>query len=270
MVPEGERGWCDSHCHLDYLVRGGEEASEVVASAREAGVDCMVTIGTRCDRLGELEALSHNFSGVYMSVGQHPCHVAEEGVVSVADLEVLCGGVKVVAVGETGLDYFRTREHKAIQEESFENHMVVARRTGLPLVIHSRSSGDDMLSKVKEGMEEGEMLAIWHCFDGSVAEAERALDMGMMLSFSGILTYKKREDLREIASWVAADRLLLETDSPYLSPEPYRGKTNRPSHVVHTGGVLAGCRGISEASLREILWENTHRIFWRMRGEGMG
>ena len=250
----------DSHCHLDHaqLVK---ETDAVVDRARSAGIRRMVTIGTRVQRFPEILAIAERFDDVYCSVGTHPHHAADEPEVSVGDLVAIAAHLKVVAIGEAGLDYFYKNSPPEVQEKGFRIHAAAARETGLPLVIHARDADSDIARILEEETTKGPLTAILHCFTGGAELARRAVAIGHYVSFSGILTFKKSNELRRIAAELPEDRILVETDAPYLAPEPWRGKRNEPAYVAQTARVLAETRNVTPERIAEITTANFFRCF---------
>ena len=250
----------DSHCHLDFPDFAGE-LDAIVGRARDAGVGRMVTISTRVKKQGDLLAIAERFPDVYCSVGTHPHNAHEELDVSTADLVARTRHPKVVAIGEAGLDYHYDYSPRDAQERGFRNHIAAARETGLPLVIHSREADDDMARILEEEMGKGAFPAVLHCYTGGPELARRAIALGLSISFTGIVTFKKSDDLRAIAASLPADRFLVETDAPYLAPGKFRGKRNEPAYVVETAKVLAETRGISFDELARQTTDNFFRLF---------
>ncbi|MEX0406937.1 TatD family hydrolase [Aquibium sp. LZ166] len=250
----------DSHCHLDFP-DFAEEREDVVARAHAAGVGLMVTISTRVKRFDEVRAIAEAHDSVWCSVGTHPHNAAEELDVSTADLVRLSAHPKVVAIGEAGLDYFYDRSPREAQAEGFRRHIAAARETGLPLVIHSRDADDDMAAILEEETGKGAFPFILHCFSSGRALAETGVRLGGHVSFSGILTFRKSTELREIAAGIPRDRLLVETDAPYLAPMPHRGKRNEPAFVANTAAVLAETLGTSPDEIARQTSENFFGLF---------
>jgi TatD DNase family protein len=250
----------DSHCHLDFPDFAGE-LDGLVARAEAAGIARIVTISTRVKRHTEVLAIAERFPQVYCSVGTHPHHAHEELDVGADDLIARARHPKVVAIGEAGLDYHYDTSPRAAQEQGFRNHIAAARATGLPLVIHSRDADEDMARMLEEETGKGAFPAVLHCFTGGDDLARRAIALGLFISFTGILTFKKSDELRAIAESLPADRILVETDAPYLAPGPYRGKRNEPSYVVETAKVLAHTRGVSPAEIARQTTENFFHLF---------
>ncbi|RWD58072.1 MAG: TatD family deoxyribonuclease [Mesorhizobium sp.] len=253
----------DSHCHLDFP-DFAEERGTIVARALAAGIGRMVTISTRVRRFQQILEIAETFNEVYCSVGTHPHNAAEELDVTVDELVRLSAHPKVVAIGEAGLDYFYDRTPREAQAEGFRTHIAAARQTGLPLVIHSRDADDDMAAILGEETGKGAFPFILHCFSSGRRLAEVGVALGGYVSFSGILTFKNSTELRAIAADIPRDRLLVETDAPYLAPIPFRGKRNEPAYVVNTARVLAETIGVSEAEIADITSENVFRLFTKM------
>ena len=250
----------DSHCHLDFPdFQDGLDA--VVARASGAGVGRMVTISTRVRRQPDLIAIAERFPDVFCSVGTHPHHAHEELDIGAADLVSLTRHPKVVAIGEAGLDYHYDNSPRDAQEQGFRVHIAAARETGLPLVIHSRDADADMAKILRDEMGKGAFPAVLHCFTGGRELAFAGIELGLYVSFTGILTFKRSDDLRAIAKDLPADRILVETDSPYLAPAPYRGKHCEPAYVVETAKVLAETRGVSPDEIARQTTDNFFRLF---------
>jgi TatD DNase family protein len=247
----------DSHCHLDFPDFSAE-IDDVVARARAAGIARMVTISTRVARQADLLAITERFADVYCSVGTHPHYAHEELDMTAADLVARARPAKVVAIGEAGLDYHYDNSPREAQERGFRNHIVAARETGLPLVIHSREADDDTARILEEESGKGAFPAVLHCFTGGRDLAHRAVALGHFVSFTGILTFKNSQALRAIATELPAERILVETDAPYLAPGKFRGKRNEPAFVVETAKILAEARGVP---FDEIAWRTTANFF---------
>jgi TatD DNase family protein len=253
----------DSHCHLDFP-DFSEEREAIVARALDAGIGRMVTISTRVKKFTQILEIAETFDPVYCSVGTHPHNADEELDVSVDDLVRLSSHRKVVAIGEAGLDYHYDKAPRDAQAQGFRTHIAAARITGLPLVIHARDADDDMAAILEEETGKGAFPFILHCFSSGRGLAEAGVALGGYVSFSGILTFKNSAELRAIAADVPRDRLLVETDAPYLAPMPFRGKRNEPSFVVQTAKVLAETIGVSETEIAEITTDNFFRLFRKM------
>jgi TatD DNase family protein len=250
----------DSHCHLDFPDFAAE-LDGVVERARQAGIGRLVTISTRVKRHREVLAIAERFADVYCSVGTHPHYAHEELDVGAADLVARTRAEKVVALGEAGLDYHYDNSPREAQERGFHTHIAAARDTGLPLVIHSREADADTARILEEEMAKGPFVAVLHCFTGGLDLARRAIALGHFISFTGILTFKNSTALRAIAAELPADRILIETDAPYLAPGRYRGKRNEPAFVVETAKVLAETRGVSFDEIARQTTDNFFRLF---------
>ncbi len=250
----------DSHCHLDFPELNADLGA-VLARARAAGVGLMVTISTRVRRFDELRTIVEAHDNVFCSIGTHPHNAAEEPDVTVEELVELARHPKVVAIGEAGLDYHYDHSPHDMQKKSFRTHIAAARETGLPLIIHAREADADIARMLEEESAKGAFPFVLHCFTSGADLAHRGLTLGGYISFSGVVTFKNAEALRDIALAVPSDRLLVETDAPYLAPEPLRGKTNEPAFVVHTAARLASLRGVREADMQRLTTDNFFRIF---------
>ena len=250
----------DSHCHLDFPDFAGE-LDAVIARARAAGIARIVTISTRVKRHGEVLGIAERFDDVYCSVGTHPHYAQEELDVSADELIDRTRHPKVVAIGEAGLDYHYERSPRTAQEQGFRSHIAAARATGLPLVIHSREADADMARILEEETGRGAFPAVLHCFTGGRELARHAIALGLFISFTGILTFKKSDELRAIAQSLPADRILVETDAPYLAPGRHRGKRNEPAYVVDTANVLAEARGVPLEIIARQTSDNFFRLF---------
>ncbi|MBC7280500.1 TatD family hydrolase [Hoeflea sp.] len=254
----------DTHCHLDFPDFDAER-DDLVARARDAGVMQMVTISTRVRKLDRLLKLTERYSNVFCSVGTHPNNADEELDVTADELvELAEANAKIVAIGEAGLDYFYDTQKPEDQKTGFRRHIEAARRTQLPLVIHSRAADEDMAAILTEETGKGAFPFILHCFSSGQALADTGVALGGYVSFSGILTFPKSTELRDIAKTVPMDRLLVETDAPYLAPKRWRGKRNEPSYVVNTAEVLAEVKGVSFEEMAAITTENAFRCFSKM------
>jgi TatD DNase family protein len=250
----------DSHCHLDFP-DFSTELDAVVSRARAAGIGRMLTISTRVKRHAQILAIAERFSEVFCSVGTHPHYSDEELDIDSARLIAIAKHPKVVAIGEAGLDYFRNNSPSDAQEQSFREHIKAARESGLPLVIHSRDCDVDMARILREESGKGAFPAVLHCFTGGRELAFTAIELGHYVSFTGILTFKNSDALREVASALPADRILVETDAPYLAPLPFRGKRNEPAFVTETAKVLAQARGALDEEIARQTTENFFRLF---------
>jgi len=250
----------DSHCHLDFP-DFADELDAVVARAREAGVATMVTICTRLSEFERVRAIAERFPEVYCSVGVHPHEAATESGVSEARLLELARHPKVVGVGETGLDYYYEHSPRAAQRASFRIHAAAARSSGLPLIVHSRDADRETAEILAEEMGQGAFPGLIHCFSSSAELARRALELGLYISLAGIVTFRKAEALRELVRGLPLERLLLETDAPYLAPVPRRGKRNEPAYVAHTAACVAEIKGLSVDQVAAATSANFRALF---------
>jgi TatD DNase family protein len=250
----------DSHCHLDYEGLA-ENLPAMLKRCEDVGVGLMLSISSRVKNFPSLLAIAEAHDNVFCTVGTHPHNAHEELDVTVADLVRLAQHPKVVGIGEVGLDYHYDLAPREAQMQGFRTHIAAARETGLPLVIHTREAEDDTARVLEEEMAKGTFRALLHCFTAKQYLAEKAVELGLCVSFSGILTYKNAEDLRVTAKALPADRLLVETDAPFLAPVPYRGKSNEPSFVVKTLEQLAQLRGVSKGEMANTTSENFFRLF---------
>jgi len=253
----------DSHCHLDFPDFAGK-VDDVVKRAGDAGIGLMLTISTKVSEFDRIRALAERYDNVYCSVGIHPHEAATEPAIDTARLTELSRHPKVVGIGETGLDYFYEHSPREQQQRSFRSHIAAARETGLPLIVHTRDADEDMADILSDEMGKGAFTGLLHCFSSSDALARRALELNLFISFSGIVTFKNAESLRDTARHVPLDRILVETDAPFLAPIPNRGKTNEPSFVVHTAAKVAELKNISSDALAEATSENFLRLFTRV------
>lgn len=252
----------DSHCHLNYpgLVEGQQG---VLARARESGVSGFLNISTRQREWADIVELAERESDVWASVGIHPHEADAHADLGKAALLEAAAHDRVIAIGETGLDYYYDKSDRAVQQALFRTHIEVARETGLPLIVHTRDAEDDTAAIIAEEMGKGAFPALIHCFTASAGFADKMLDLGLTISLSGIVTFKNAKDLQEIAASLPEDRLLVETDAPFLAPVPHRGKTCEPAFVADTARFVAGLRGIAP----EKLCEQTTRNFFALFGK---
>jgi TatD DNase family protein len=250
----------DSHCHLDFP-DFAEDLDALVTRAETAGVGRIVTISTRVRRLAGLLAIAERFPNVYCSVGTHPHHADEEDGISTDELIELTKHPKVVALGEAGLDNFYQHGSREAQERGFRAHIAAARATGLPLVIHTREADEDCGRILEDEAGKGAFRAVLHCYTGSRELAMKAIGLGLSISFTGIITFKKSGALRELVAELPADRIMVETDAPYLAPGKFRGKRNEPSYVVEVARVMAEARGVSLEEMSRQTTENFFRLF---------
>jgi TatD DNase family protein len=253
----------DSHCHLDFP-EFQPELDAVIARAHAAGVGRMITISTHVARYDVYRAIAEAHDDVWFSVGTHPHRAHEEPDVTADDLARLAAHPRCIAIGEAGLDYHYDRSPRDVAEKVFRTHIEAARRTGLPLVIHSRDADADMERILRDEMGKGAFAALLHCFTSSRALAQAGLELGLYVSFSGVLTFKNSQALREIARDVPLDRALVETDAPFLAPTPHRGKRNEPAFVAETAGVLAAVKGVESSEIMARTTQNVLKLFSKM------
>ncbi|MBN2759282.1 MAG: TatD family hydrolase [Rhodobacteraceae bacterium] len=252
----------DSHCHLDFPDFDGEHEA-VIGRAHAAGVTRMVTICTKLSALPKVQAIAEAHDSVFFAAGTHPMSVAKEPMVTVAELVALAAHPKMVGIGETGLDYHYTAESAAVQAESLRIHIEAARQTKLPLIIHARDADEDMARILTEEHRAGAYTCVMHCFSSSATLAQATLDLGFYLSMSGIAAFPRSADLRAIFASAPADRILVETDAPYLAPPPHRGRRNEPAYTAHTARVGAEVFGMTEAAFAAQTSANFDRLFWK-------
>jgi TatD DNase family protein len=255
----------DSHCHLDFPDFAGEHDA-LIARANAAGVGLMVTIGTRVNKIAQVQAIAEAHENVFFSVGTHPHGAGEERGIPAAEIVALSRHRKCVAIGEAGLDYFYDKAPRDAQAEGFRIHIDAARQTGLPLVIHARDADADVEAILREETGKGAFPFLLHCFSSGAGLAAAGVELGGYVSFSGILTFKRSEELRQIAKTVPTDRLLVETDAPYLAPQSHRGKRNEPAYTAETASVLAATIGVSNAEIAQITTNNFFRLFNKVPG----
>ncbi|GJD48399.1 putative metal-dependent hydrolase YcfH [Methylobacterium crusticola] len=250
----------DSHCHLD-APGLAERLPEVLARAAAAGVARMVTISTRVRRVATYRALSEANPAILFTVGTHPHQAGEEPDVPADEIVALSRHPRCVAIGEAGLDYHYDHAPRDVQRRVFRTHIAAARASGLPLVIHAREADDDVAAILADEMARGPFRAVLHCFSSGRRLAEAGVALGLYVSFSGILTFRRSDDLRAIAAGVPRERLLVETDAPFLAPEPHRGRPNEPAYVAHTARVLAETVGMAPDALARLTTDNFYRLF---------
>jgi TatD DNase family protein len=253
----------DSHCHLDY---DGlyEKVDDVVARARSAGVERMVTISTRVRKLDKIREIASRFESVFYTVGTHPHQANEEDGITAAELISLSQAPKVVGLGEAGLDYHYSYGSPEAQKRGFLAHIEAAQETGLPLVIHTREAEYDTAAILTKAMAHKPFKAVLHCYTGTQKLAAIGVELGLYVSFSGILTFKNSVDLRAVANSVPLDRLMVETDAPFLAPMPHRGKSNEPSFVVNTARTLAEVKGVTYDEICQITRANSYAFYHKM------
>ncbi|MDP9137375.1 MAG: TatD family hydrolase [Pseudomonadota bacterium] len=253
----------DSHCHLDFPELSADLPA-VIDRAAEAGVRLMVTISTRVRRFDAVLRIAERFDNVYCSIGTHPHNAAEEPEVSAEELVALTRHPKVVAIGESGLDFHYQHSPREAQARSFRVHIEAARRSGLPLIVHSREAEDDTAAIIEEETAAGTLRVLLHCFSSKAALADRGLAAGCFISFSGILTFRNTTEIETAARLSPLDRLLVETDAPYLAPVPKRGKSNEPAFVVHTLRKLAEIKSVTPEEMARATNRNFFRLFCKI------
>ncbi len=254
----------DSHCHLDFPDYAGD-VEGVVARARAAGVVTCLSIGTELARFPGVRAVAEKFPDVWCSVGVHPHEAAKEPLIGPAPLLAEAAHPKVAGIGETGLDYFYEHSPRAAQGANFRCHIAAGRQAKLPVIVHTRDADDDTIAILSDEMGKGAFTGLIHCFTGSQKLADAALALGLYISVSGIATFKNSGALRDVIKTVPLDRLLVETDAPFLAPMPHRGKTNEPAFVVHTARMLAELKEVSEGELAAATTENFFRLFTKIK-----
>lgn len=259
--------WIDSHCHLNHRNNGeGDSPSDIIKRANDAGVEGMQTICCRiAEEMDELLEVANTHDNVWCSIGTHPHDAGneEEKDITVDDIITKVARYdKIIGIGEAGLDYFYNHASKEDQHAMFRKHIRIAKETGLPLIIHTRDAEEDTINILRdEGACDGHTKILMHCFSSNKTLAQQSIDEGFYISFSGMITFKKNDELREIARSVPLDRLLIETDAPYLAPMPHRGKTNEPAFVTHTGQFMADIYNLTEAELAQHTKDNFFTLF---------
>ncbi len=254
----------DSHCHLDFDSFDADRDA-VLARARAAGVAEMVTICTHLSRFAAVRAIAEAHEFIWCSVGVHPHEAEGEGVDAPDTLVRLADHSKVVGIGECGLDFYYDHSPRDAQRANFRAHIAAAQATGLPLIVHARDADDEVAEMLREGAASGKLRGVMHCFSSGPKLAKAAIEIGFYVSLSGIVTFRNAEGLRDIVRGLPLDRLLVETDAPYLAPVPNRGKRNEPAFVAHTAACVAELKGVSAEELGRITTENFHRLFTRAR-----
>jgi TatD DNase family protein len=254
----------DSHCHLNYkgLV---EDQAAILGRARATGVTAMLNISTRESEWDEVIGLAEQESDVWASVGIHPHEADAHPEIDAAKLIYRAANPRVIAIGETGLDYYYDKSDRQQQRISFRSHIAAARETGLPIIVHTRDAEDDTAEILADEMGKGMFTGVIHCFTASADFAHKALKLGFYISLSGIVTFKNAADLQDVAKWLPGDRLLVETDAPFLAPIPHRGKTGEPAFVADTARFVAGLRGVGEDVLRVQTSDNFYSLFTKAR-----
>ncbi len=250
----------DSHCHLDYEPLAADTAG-VLARAKNAGVDKMLTISTKLTEWPKVLKLAEMHANVYCSIGVHPHNAATETMWPREEFLKYCAHPKVIGIGEAGLDYYYDHAPRDVQHKIFRDHIAIARETQLPIIIHTRDADEDTEMILRDEFARGAFPILLHCFTAGEKLARAGIELGGYISFSGILTYKTAQNLRDIAAQLPIDRILIETDSPYLAPVPMRGKSNEPAFVAHTAQQLADVRNLTAAEIGKITSDNFHNLF---------
>ncbi len=250
----------DSHCHLNFPDYK-EDLDAVISRAREAGVRVMQTICTDMGEFDEVHSIAQKYDGIYCSVGVHPNDSGATAIVSTAELVDKTRHPKVIGIGETGLDYHYENSGRDSQKESFLSHIAAARQSGLPLIVHTRSADEDTINILSAEMQKGSFTGVIHCFSSSKYLADEAIKLGFYISISGIATFKKADEIRDVIRDVPLDHLLVETDAPYLAPMPYRGKRNEPSYTIYNNKIIAELKTIPEVECAKATTDNFFRLF---------
>jgi TatD DNase family protein len=251
----------DSHCHLDYYVEKNIDLDEIIARATDAGVKYILSIGTIVSDFPKIKNIAEKYDNVFCIPGVHPHHASEEPEVTTEQLIELANHPKVVGFGETGLDYFYDNSPRDIQRKVFRTHIHAAQETGLPISIHTRDADKDSMTILEEEYAKKPFSAVIHCFTSSQELADKALELGFYISASGIITFKKSDELREKIAKIPLDRLLVETDGPFLAPEPFRGKANEPAYVAYVAKKLAEVKEITEEEVCKATTDNFFELF---------
>lgn len=252
----------DSHCHLDLIEEKGENIDEIVAQALDNKVEILQTICTRISKFPTIYSYATKYQNVFASIGNHPCNVKDEPMAKAQQIIDICNShPKLIGIGETGLDYYHDASNKPEQKQSFLEHIAAARVTGLPLIIHNRDSDEDMAKILEDEMKKGHFKALLHCFSSSKELAKCALNLGIYISISGIITFKNANNLQEIVKDLPLDKLLVETDSPYLAPTPYRGQLNKPAYTKNTVEFIANLKNLDKEELYNITTKNFFNLF---------
>ena len=254
----------DSHCHLNYKGLREDEAG-VIERARAAGVGCMLAINTKLKEYDEVRVIAEKYDDVFGTVGIHPHEAENEPDVAVQELVKRAAHPKIVGIGETGLDYYYDNAPRDMQKVNFCAHIAAARDTGLPVIVHTRDADDDCIQMLSDEMAKGAFKGVIHCFTASQRLADACLEMGLYISISGIATFKSARDLQETVKTLPMDRLLVETDSPFLAPVPHRGKTCEPAFVMNTAEFVADLKGVAFEELQEATTANFFRLFDKVK-----
>lgn len=251
----------DSHCHLDMIEEKGVSIDEVVSESKQNSVNIILNVSSNIKDTPKVINIAERYNDVYAAVGNHPLHANEGIVASIEDLLQFTNNPKIVGIGESGLDYYYEPYDKRAQWKNFESHIEVSRETELPLIIHSRNADKDMMDILDSEMKNGDFPFVLHCFTSGKELAYKGLDLGGYISFSGVITFKNAGELLNIVKDIPVDRLLVETDAPYLAPTPYRGEINKPAYTMYTAEKMAELKGVSYSDICEITTRNFLRLF---------
>lgn len=255
----------DSHCHLDLIAQKDLDIDQVIRDANDLNVKILQTISTRVSKIDEILFYTRKYDNVYASIGNHPCNVEDEEMITSTRLvELINQNSKIIGIGETGLDYYHDLSPIERQKESFYHHINAAKETGLPVIIHSRNADSDMINILDETQKQKQYPALMHCFSSSEELARTALDLDVLISISGIVTFKNARELQDIVKFIPLESLLVETDSPYLAPTPHRGKINQPGYTKYVVDFIADIKGLSAQDVAKQTTENFYRIFKRL------
>ena len=250
----------DTHCHLDFKVLN-DNLSNVLDRARESGVDIIQTISTKISKFEKIYNITNLRQNIFCSIGNHPLELINEGLISARKILEYTERSKVISIGETGLDYYYSRDHKKIQKESFIEHIMAAQESSLPIIVHTRAADEDTVAILKQCMKEQEFTGVIHCFTASKWLAMECVEMGMYISASGIVTFKNAQEIQQIFKEIPLDRILIETDAPFLAPIPMRGKTNEPSYLKYIAKFMANLLKIEVQDFIDITTDNFFNLF---------
>lgn len=250
----------DSHCHLDFKVLS-DDLEGVIERARRNGVDVMQTICTKISEFERIYSISHANKNIFCSIGNHPLNLIEEGLVKAQEILLYTNRHKLIGIGETGLDYYYSKDNKKVQKESFIEHIIASQESLLPIIVHTRKADKDTVDILKEYMVKKKFSGVIHCFTASNWLAKECLDMGLYISFSGIITFKNSKDIQQILKEIPMGRILIETDSPYLAPVPMRGRDNEPSYLKYTAEFMAKLLDVSTYNFIGITTNNFFNLF---------
>lgn len=254
----------DSHCHLDFS-QFEDDFDKILKNAKESNVSTLLSISVNLSDFHKVIKASSHGENIFASVGVHPCNVINQGVFSPDQIMSLCASDKIIGLGETGLDYFHDDSNKKEQKSSFKNHIIASSKTKLPVIVHTRDAENDTLNILKNARKEYDFPFLIHCFSGTYEFAKKCIDLGGYISFSGILTFKNATEIQEVAAKIPLDRILIETDAPYLAPTPYRGKRNEPSYVKYVAESLAKIKNLDIKDIGKATTENFFNLFQKAK-----